>query len=104
MAYMNVVALSNLSISSITLYLLHCTTFSSHLSNFQKNKMQIILFSKCCYFFVKTCRNYKETRYFQVTESLKDDKICERKISPFYLTNDFYEKQLSQQTKHMRQI
>lgn len=55
-------------------------------------------------FFVKTCRNYKETRYFQVTESLKDDKICERKISPFYLTNDFYEKQLSQQTKHMRQI
>lgn len=36
--------------------------------------------------------NKEETRYFQVTESLKDSNTCEREISPFYLTNDFYEK------------
>ncbi len=36
--------------------------------------------------------NKEETCYFQVTESLKDSNTCEREISPFYLTNDFYEK------------
>lgn len=36
--------------------------------------------------------NKEETCYFQVTESLKDSNTYEREISPFYLTNDFYEK------------
>ncbi len=34
----------------------------------------------------------EETRYFQVTETLLNTKTQEREISPFYSTNDFYEK------------
>lgn len=34
----------------------------------------------------------EETRYFQVTESLSDAKTQEREVTPFYSTNDFYEK------------
>ena len=34
----------------------------------------------------------EETRYFQVTESIVEEKTKEREIAPFYSTNDFYEK------------
>lgn len=34
----------------------------------------------------------EETRYFQVTESIKEEQTKEREIAPFYSTNDFYEK------------
>lgn len=34
----------------------------------------------------------EEMRYFQVTESLLDEKTKEREIAPFYSANDFYEK------------
>lgn len=34
----------------------------------------------------------EETKYFQVTESIAEEKTKEREIAPFYSTNDFYEK------------
>ena len=34
----------------------------------------------------------EDTRYFQVTESIVEEKTKEREIAPFYSTNDFYEK------------
>ena len=40
--------------------------------------------------FVATQKGH--TEYFQVTESLSNDKTREREIAPFYRTNDFYAK------------
>lgn len=34
----------------------------------------------------------KETRYFQVTETLFDKATLQREVAPFYSTNDFFEK------------
>lgn len=34
----------------------------------------------------------KETRYFQVTETLFDKETLQREVAPFYSTNDFFEK------------
>ena len=34
----------------------------------------------------------EETKYFQVTESIIEEKTKEREIAPFYSTKDFYEK------------
>lgn len=36
----------------------------------------------------------EETRYFQVTESIVEEKTKEREIAPFYSTKDFYEKMI----------